>query len=245
MFDFLPYAEAVTLRHAPVQQVLAQVRFAQQLALGTPEGIAPVHEALVESYPRLLQEQEQVLTMTSSGVTTATRLQHRLTDLSQSWSAVIGPDHVTVETSAYTSWAALRERVEAALTAVNDSVHLRVRERIGLRYINHLAADADGTFIDRVRPELLGPASDPGWLPNLTTTLSQAIATDGPAQLLLRHGMSAEQFGSYLIDIDCVDGNAAPFSLEETLNYFDRMNDAGYRCFCWCVPETHRKQLVS
>ncbi|SDG19565.1 TIGR04255 family protein [Sinosporangium album] len=249
MFDFLPAAEVMVLRRAPLRQVIAQVRFESQSALGTHQGAARVHEVLVDDYPRMLTEQQQVFTMTSAGgVSTVTHPQFRLTDLEQSWSVVMGSEHVTLETNAYSSWTVLRERLEAALAAVGSITKLRIRERIGLRYVNHVASDANGMLTDRIRPELLGPASEPAWKQGVDTMISQVVATDGTAQLLLRYGLADEQSHGrvgFFIDIDSVDSAPVGFSMSDTMSYFDRLNDVGYRCFCWCVPEAHRKQLTT
>jgi uncharacterized protein (TIGR04255 family) len=251
MFDFLPAADVVCLEKAPLVQVIAQVRFGSQTVLGTHEGAGAVHDVLADMYPRLLAEQQQLVTMTPSGSTVAAVPQYRMTDLNRSWSVVLGTDQLAVETSNYSNWTDLRARLESALKAVTDLTKLRVRERVGLRYINHIQPGDDGSFSGRIRPDLLGPAGDEGWRPHILSMVGQIIAKDGEAQLLLRVGLAAQSLAppglppvnGYLIDIDCFNDQPSEFGLEETLEYFDQLNDADYRCFCWAVPQDYRAQL--
>ncbi|MFI6450034.1 TIGR04255 family protein [Streptosporangium amethystogenes] len=248
MFDFLPSAEVMRLSGAPLRQVIAQVRFGGQSMLGTHEGAAVVHEALADHYPRLLTEQQQVVTMTATGASSELLPQYRLTDLDGAWSIVVGREHLTLETTRYATWTSFRQRFEAALTAVGDITNIRVRERVGLRYINHIEPDDHGLFSQKVQPQLLGPAVDVGWRRHLNTMISQVIAEDGETQLLLRYGLAVDPSNlsaPYLVDVDCAKVQPRTFSLRETLDDFDALNDVSYRCFCWCVPEAYRKQLAS
>jgi uncharacterized protein (TIGR04255 family) len=249
MFDFLPASDVVCLETAPLVQVIAQVRFGSQTVLGTHEGAGAVHDALADMYPRLLAEQQQVVTMTPSGTSVSTVPQYRITDLQKAWSVVLSTEQLTVETSVYSNWTDLRARLEAALKAVTDLVTLRIRERVGLRYVNRINPGEDGSFQGRVRPELLGPAGDKEWEKQITSMVGQVVAKDGDAQLLLRVGLAPESpiIATYacLIDIDCFDDQPREFNLKETLDYFDQLNDVCYRCFCWSVPADHRSQLAA
>jgi uncharacterized protein (TIGR04255 family) len=244
MFDFLPVVEVQSLADSPLQQVIAQVRFGSQSVLGTQGGAGAVHDSLSDMYPRLLTEQQQVVTMTPSGTTLVSVPQYRITNLEGSWSVVVGTEQLTVETSKYSTWTELRTRLEAALKAVGDVVQLRVRERAGLRYINHIKSD-NGSFNRRVLPELLGPAGYEDWRGSLTSFLSQITAMDEDGQMILRVGVPTQEPGApvFLLDIDCFNEQPREFNLKETLEYFDQLNDASYRCFCWCVPSEYRHQL--
>jgi uncharacterized protein (TIGR04255 family) len=247
VFDFLPAADVLSLANSPLQQVIAQVRFESQTLLGTHEGAGAVHEVLADMYPRLLSEQQQILTMTPTGTTAVTAPQYRITDLNRAWSVVVGPEQLTVETGVYSTWTELRERLDAALKAVSSLVTLRVRERVGLRYTNYIDPDENGSFQGRVSPELLGPAGTEGWKKHLVSMLGQIVARDGDAQLLLRTGLPPQPNNlpsTYLIDIDGFNDQPSKFELDETLSYFDQLNDASYRCFCWSVSESYRLKLA-
>lgn len=245
MFDFLPAVEPVPLGGAPLAQVIAQVRFNAQSSLSTHQGVGVLHDILADEYPRLLAEQQAVITATPGGVTTAQIPQWRLTDLDGLWAVVVGPEQLTVETTKYGTWDSLRDRLERALDALAEIGRPRVRERIGLRYVNHVPADEKGSFTGHIRPELLGLGDLPGWRQTMTASLSQTVLVDGTTQLALRYGSGAPvlQGDLFVVDIDCSDETAVSFDATDVLTYFDTLNDAAYRCFCFCVSEQFRAAL--
>lgn len=245
MFDFLPAVDPVPLTGAPLVQVIAQVKFNAQSSFTTHQGVGVLHDALAERYPRLLVEQQAVITATPGGVTTTQIPQWRMTDLGGLWAVVLGPEHLALETTAYPTWESLRTRMEQALNALGEAARPRVRERIGLRYVNHVPADTHGTFTGRVRPELLGLTGVPGWRDAMTASLSQTVLVDEHAQMALRYGSGASvvQGDIFVLDIDCSDERPVEFDAKEILTYFDSLNDAAYRCFCFCVPAQFRATL--
>lgn len=238
MFDFLPAADPVRLTDVPLAQVIAQVKFNAQGSLMTHQGVGVLHDALADRYPRLLVEQQAVITAAPGGVTTTQIPQWRMTDLDGRWAVVAGPEHLAVDTTAYVTWDSLRMRLEQALEALGNVARPRVRERIGLRYVNHVPADAHGAFTSRVRPELLGLTEVSGWREAMTASLSQTVLIDEHAQMALRYGSGAPvvQSDIFVLDIDCSDERPVEFDTKEILTYLDSLNDAAYRCFCFCVP---------
>jgi uncharacterized protein (TIGR04255 family) len=171
-----------------------------------------------------------------------------MTDLSKAWSVILSTEQLAVETSHYSNWSDLRSRLEAALDAVTQLTTLRIRERAGLRYVNQITPGDSGSFRGRVRQEMLGPAGDEEWEKHVTSMLSQITAKDDETQLLLRVGLASippQNSGlSCLIDIDCFNDQPQQFELDETLKYFDQLNDISYRCFCWSVPAEYRAEIA-
>jgi uncharacterized protein (TIGR04255 family) len=247
VFDFLPDADVVCLESPPLVQVIAQVRFGSQTVLGTAAGAGAIHDTLADLYPRLLAEQQQVLNFTPSGSSASTVPQYRITDLHRSWSVVISTEQLSVETAAYVNWADMRSRLEAALKAVTDLANIRIRERVGLRYVNRVTPDDTGSFQGRIRPELLGPAGQEAWEKQVMSMFAQINARDGDTQLLLRTALAPESplaaTNSCLIDIDLFDDQPREFDLKEVLDYLDLLNNACYRCFSWSVPLDYRTSL--
>lgn len=245
MFDFLPAEDPVALRGAPLIQVIAQVKFNAQSSLATHQGVGVLHDALADRYPRLLVEQQAVISAAPGGVTTTQIPQWRMTDLDGRWAIVLGPEHLALETAVYATWDSLRTRMEQALGALEDVARARVRERIGLRYVNHVPADEHGTFTGRVRPELLGLTDVRGWREAMTASLSQTVLIDEHAQMALRYGSGGPvvQGDMFVLDIDCSDERPVEFDAKEILTYFDTLDDAAYRCFCFCVPAQFRTAL--
>ncbi len=245
MFDFLPATDADALAGAPLVQVVAELKFNAQASLSTHAGVGLLHDALADEYPRLLAEQQAVITATPGGVTTAQVPQWRLTDIAGQWAVVVGPEQLALETAAYGTWALMRGRLQRALNALHALSTPRVRERVGLRYVNHIPATADGSFGDRVRPELLGMATVDGWRQVTAAAVSQTVLRDEPVQMVLRYGSGATVVpgNAFVLDIDCSDEHPVEYAPEAVVSYFDELNDAAYRCFCFCVPEAFRASL--
>jgi uncharacterized protein (TIGR04255 family) len=247
VFDFLPTVEAVELNGAPLVQVIAQIRFNSQSALSTHAGAIKFQESIVDVYPRLLAESQATITAAPGNVSSATTPQWRLTDLEGRWSCVLGPEHVTIETNAFSNWSALRARVVEAMDVLTDVAAPRVRERIGLRYINHVPVGDDGTYDGRVDASLRGVGEEAGWRDHLVIGLAQAIIRDGPAQLTIRYGRGAGAVGlpqdAFLIDIDCADDTPQKFETAASLADFDALNDSALRCFFASLSEPYRSSL--
>lgn len=248
MFDFLPAVDVVELDGAPLVQVIAQIRFNSQSALSTHGGAIKFQESLVDVYPRLLAETQATITAAPGNVSSASIPQWRLTDLAGRWSCVLGPEHVTIETNAYSTWGVLRARLVEALEVLNDVAAPRVRERIGLRYVNHIPVGADGTYAGRVDESLLGVAEKPGWRDHLIVSLSQTVVRDGTAQLAVRSGKGAAGVSgfpenAFMVDIDCGDETPQKFDIDASLKYFDQLNDSALRCFFGSLAEPYRSSL--
>lgn len=249
MFDFLRAVKATELSNAPLSQVVAQVKFNSQSALSTHGGAIKFQEPLVDEYPRLLAESQAMITAAPGNVSSATIPQWRLTDLAGDRACVVGPDHLTVETKVYSAWPALRERLVTALNALMDVTAPRVRERIGLRYVNHIPPAESGAYTDRVDKSLLGLTEQPGWRDQLAVSVSQVIARDNSTQLTIRYGRGSGVAGmpaqAFVVDIDIADETPTKFDAVSALDYFDELNNCALRCFFAALAEPYRSSLTT
>lgn len=247
MFEFLPTVDAFELEGAPLVQVVAQVRFNSQSALSTHAGAIRFQESIVDAYPRLLAEAQATITAAPGNVSSASIPQWRLTDLQARWSCVLGPEHVSIETNAYSTWEVLRGRLVDVLEVLTDVAAPRVRERIGLRYINHISPGQDGTYTGRINPSLLGVTETHGWREQLMVSLSQTVVQEGTAQLAVRygrgHGATGFPENAFVVDIDCGDETPKKFDTADSLLYFDDLNDSALRCFFACLADPYRSSL--
>ena len=245
MFEFLEAAPAKLLAPAPLVQVIAQVRFNSQSQFTSQQGVTLVQDQIVSRYPRLLAQPQAQFTALPGGMATQQMPQWRMTDLASAWSVVLAPEQVAVETSAYVDWSDMRERLVEVLEAISNVSPPRIRERVGLRYVNHIPAGSQSDFQDRVREDLLGVSTEPGWSDHLRVSLSQIVLGEGSTQLALRTGFGADVDppGVFIVDIDCSDEVPQTFDAVETVQYFDQFNDACYRCFRWSVAEGYRSSL--
>lgn len=244
MFDFLPATPHVALRHAPLQVAVAQVKFEYRPSLSKHAGASSFQEAVADDYPRLIAEPQSSITAGPGNLSASEVPQWRFTDLTNTWSCVVGPEQLTIETSSYSQWSTMRERVERAVTVLVDLAKPRIRERIGLRYINHIQPNDDGVFEEMIKSELLGVLGLSAWRNGLTTTVSQSIFKDGDAQLALRYGRGVPgQDEAFVLDIDCANETGLAFDLQQTMLYFDQLNDAALRAFSASLAQEYRATL--
>lgn len=243
MFDFLGDESPTYLSNHSLSLVVAQLKFSAQSVLSDSRGAALLHDALSDEYPRLLSEQQQTITAGPGGLVTSATPQWRMADLEGKWACVVGPEQLALETTSYTDWSEMRGRLNTALGALAEVSKIRVRERVGLRYVNNIEAGPDGSFTDRISAELLGLPVRPGWRENLKAYLSQAVFSDGAANLVVRSGTGVnvtDPTNVFVLDIDCFDETPSAYDVDSTMEYFDSFNDVAYRCFCACVTDDLR-----
>ncbi len=246
MFAFLPEAQPVTLAPAPLQQVIAQIKFDSQSDLAQHSGASAMHDQLGHLYPRLLSEPQTVVTAAPGGVSTSENPQWRLTDLAGEWSCVIAADSVALHTTVYTRWEDMRARLLAMLDALAQAARPRSRERLGLRYVNHIHASDDGTFEHRVVPELLGVTKLAGWRDSVAMSLNQVVLRDDDVQIAVRHGFGGNALapeGIFVLDIDCATEIPALYDGDAALALLDELNDAAWRCFSALIHADYRNAL--
>jgi uncharacterized protein (TIGR04255 family) len=233
---YLPEAEPEGLPRAPLRTMLAQVRFSPQRELAEGTAVERIHEQVEERYPRLLEEQQ--IGLGPGQVQSATI--GRLTDLEGAWSIVLARDFLTLETTAYTRWAEVEERLSEALSALVAVVTPRVRERIGLRYVNEIRPESDefswGAYVNA---QLLGLLATP-----LASSVRRGVAEVqlqfDPGTVVLRHGLlRSEDDVVYLLDVDSFSDEPQPFVVDETIELFRRYNDVAFRLFRWSVTDEY------
>jgi uncharacterized protein (TIGR04255 family) len=249
VFDFLAHVAAVELSDAPLVQTVAQVRFNNQNKLSTHSGASAFQEAVLDRYPRLLAESQSRITAGPGNVSADTVPQWRLTDLDNQWACIVGPEQLAIETMAYTTWPSMRDRLNEALKVLGEVASPRIRERVGLRYVNQMPPDDAGRYSGVVDSTLLGLVDQPGWRDALVASLSQTVLREGDLQLAVRYGQGSAAAGVpegvFVLDIDCSNEKAEPYDATDCMTLFDTLNDIALRCFFALLAEPFRQHLLS
>lgn len=68
----------------------------------------------------------------------------------------------------------MRGRLAHAVEVLIKLTEPRIRERIGLRYINHIPGGSESGFEGVIKPELLGVMAIPEWRNAIAATVSQS-----------------------------------------------------------------------
>jgi len=238
------------LARAPLVNVLAQIRYPKVPLFSTEEGAGAVHERLGERYPIVRQGPAIALAITPSGVVQQVSQSPlwRLQDRNGAWTVTLSDEFISVETRAYISREDFCSRLDEAVGAISDIGEPVIYDRVGVRYINQLTAEAADRIRELVRPEVHGALSVP--LPEhaeLTLTLTEALFRSvNHHQLRARWGSLPENVAvdpavppvatrSWILDLDSfteASGDFSPIVLGELAR---NLADQAYRFFRWAV----------
>jgi uncharacterized protein (TIGR04255 family) len=155
-----PPAE-VPLARAPLELVIAQVRFPLLASLSTLPFIAPFQEAIREEYPTLREEQieRRVGAGGSSRNEFAPAWSFHAADAA--WRVVLTSDFLALETRRYASRRTFLERFEKLISALQQLLGSTTVQRLGVRYIDRITGAELQHIGELVRGELGGLIASP------------------------------------------------------------------------------------
>ena len=263
----IPEAPRYRLKRAPLVQALAQVRYPLIAALETMPGIAPLQEALRESFPYMEQErvQEVSLVIGPAGPAGGSGAESVTWNLTNDTGAliVIGAGSATLSSGAsYTTVEPFSADFGRMLHAL-ESVGVPRCDRLGVRYLS-LAANLPGedrSWRHWFKPELLGWAGSEAVADGaLETSINQVMLSQPPTddlagppadiQATVRHGAVPAgtdvpgipplqvSDASYLLDLDVYVTGHQPFDPAKILMQFEMFHAQIDRFFYWALtPE--------
>ncbi|MBL8898772.1 MAG: TIGR04255 family protein [Planctomycetes bacterium] len=155
-----PPAE-VPLERAPLELVIAQVRFPLVAAISTLPFLAPFQEAIRTEYPILREEQiERRVGAGPNGRNEfATAWSFHATD--SAWRVVLTSDFLALETRRYTSRSDFLARFERLIAALRQLLGSTTVQRLGVRYIDRITGAELQHIGELVRAELGGLIATP------------------------------------------------------------------------------------
>jgi uncharacterized protein (TIGR04255 family) len=239
------------LQNAPLTAVLCQVQYPRQLALGAEE-VRPVQKALAARYPLVSEERAVELTVEAGpspkgffAPAGAEQTIFRFRDTAEDWTVTIGPEALSLETSAYVGMRDMLERWLEVAEAASDSLTLTTKTRLGLRYINEI--EAPGFSRDALegwaREELVSIiGSHEARTGDLQRFLSQAVFRQPDGSLCnLRHGLAPNaqdpEQAVFLLDLDFFVEETSDFDLEDQVRSLVKFNEGARDLFCWAFSE--------
>jgi uncharacterized protein (TIGR04255 family) len=256
----LPAPDRRQLVDAPLDVVVCQLRYDNNLAVGDPRTARAIHDALGGrrgQYPRVEQMQAQSLSVdlgrgAAPAVSTSPATGWRFTAADGAWVVVVAAEHVSLETSAYRTWDDFRGRLEAVLGAVAAHVDPAFEHRLGLRYIDRLARDevvhpADWASI--IDERVLGPVLHPGFGAAIRAAQQQLLLSlddAGDVRCAVRHGFATteDDTPAYVLDYDIYREAARPFDPAETLEAVDAFNEYALQLFQASLTQEHWQALT-
>ena len=251
--------QEVPLPRAPLERVIAQVRFPTILAIHNPDNVAEFQEELRTTYPVLNQDQVHNIELTG-GQTPNVRqgLIWRLTDRDERWRVSLGVDFVALETYSYDSRNDFLSRLSAVLSATEKTFQPALARRLGLRYIDRLTDEAVDRVEDFISSEVLGiiqPPRDPHFVLGESIihqiTEAQFLARDDafvqahwgllPSKTTYDpNALEPVDKPSWVLDLDMFTAKSKPFATEELLT----TATAFAECIHWLFRQMVREEFL-
>lgn len=192
----------VRYRNNPLEQVVAQVRFAPVLKLMNEPPTA-FQQAVLTDFPALQVVETQGISLQLMPGSTA---QHTRGPSAYLFSTADGghtlevkAESLTLTTTRYERWELFWKRFESAIETFQGLYPIGQIGRIGLRYVDVIDREANGLagvpWADLICPELLGPLSS-SQVPACDVGAAQtfySLNLDGGAALSLRGGLGIKQ----------------------------------------------------
>lgn len=238
----------------PLKVVIVQMRFPSELALAEPASHTRIQNALRERYP-LAQLIEQVNIQFAIGpqppvpaVQQARPAGVRFTTEDGAQAVTIGPDAVSLQSTAYHDWPEFEGCFEELLEVVLSEVRPQRIDRLGLRFIDELSHPEARTLADWSRlldPSLLGAAATERFADLTTRATEQIVLEEGEDAAVITHAYmqnppESSPPSTYVIDVDGF--SARPFSVDgaEIHARLERYHDAAWNLF----RETVREPMI-
>lgn len=242
MFDFgLP--RQPLLKRAPLVLTVCQLRF--PLVLGFSDSLVrPLQTALADDFPDVEVEDLQQVQFGPEGITITGQQQrlYRFRTHEKDWVVSVGANALSLETTAYNGFQDFIGRWGRVAGAAIEALDIRHQERLGLRYVNELAAPAGATRKDLealVRDDLLGPVGLHDRTQELIKAWQELRFTQDDGACTIQHGYDRRTASdwAYVLDFDYYDDTGKSIELESQMQSLAQFNHRTYELFQWAVDE--------
>jgi uncharacterized protein (TIGR04255 family) len=239
------------LSNAPLERVIAQIRFPVILKIEDKSAVSKFQEAIRHDYPVLQEVHNQTVQIQigpSPIALPSVSVMWQFSNASGAWKVTLARDALTIETTSYESRADLLARWSIAISAVKEAFQPDIITRIGMRYIDRITGAHFKTFESLINPNLLGSAIAT-LKSHLKYSLSETSLVIEEGELLLRWGvlppqMSPDPSGisqlphdSFVLDIDVWSMQQRQFDSTSLLTAFQRLAERAYSVFRFAVTD--------
>jgi uncharacterized protein (TIGR04255 family) len=241
-FDFVK--RQPVLARSPLKIVICQMRYPRQIGVGEAD-LRPVQRALATAYPTARLGRTAELVVTPAGVTPAGEPDpvFQFVSADEGWTVMVGPDSISLETTAYVDFADFRTRWYVIVSAVTEAFDLARQERIGLRYLNEIACQTPLVAEELrrvVRPELVGPLGAMPRTEKLIGSSNELRFSQDRGVCTMRHGLVQRTDGSvYVLDMDFYDDVGADLDVEQQMRLLADFAHGAFEVFRWAIDPAH------
>jgi uncharacterized protein (TIGR04255 family) len=244
------------LANAPLERVIAQVRFPVILKIEDKSAVSNFQEVIRHEYPVLRESQNQsILIQMGPNAPIAVPSINRVWqfgDAAGAWKLSLARDSLSIETTAYQSREHLLARWIVAIKALKDSFRPDLTERLGMRYVDRITGEHFRKFESLINPDLLGSA-----LAKLKSHLKHSLNESSfeveEGEMLLRWGVMPPQMSpdpgaispspheSFVLDIDVWSLQQRAFDIASLSSAFQKLAERAYSVFRFAVTDDFLK----
>lgn len=254
----LPEPNETRLSKSPLELVVCQIRFENHPQISDGSIASKIHDSLGGSegpYQRLSPIENQSVEI-AVGPDASPRLQSQdvrvwqMAAADDSWIVSLAPDHISLETRAYTTWAdSFQPRLGALLDAFCDQVQPTTSQRIGLRYVDRIkefSFESAQEWEGLIDPTLLGPVLHPGFGRNIQHSQQIVLLNlEKESKCLFRHGVLPPENGrvDYFLDFDLFEEGGSRFDKAALISTATQLNGFALQLFQASVLEPLLERL--
>jgi uncharacterized protein (TIGR04255 family) len=244
------------LSKAPLERVIAQIRFPVILKIEDKSAVSDFQEAIRRDYPVLQEMQTQTMQIqmgpTGPSSVSAISRNWQFSNALGTWKLVLARDTLTIESISYESRADLLARWNVAINALNASFRPEIVLRIGMRYIDRIKDAPFKNFESLINSKHLGSAVG-NLKKHLKYSLCEASFEVEEGELLLRWGVMPAMMSpdlsaiaqlpheSFVLDIDVWSMQQREFHSEALLVAFQQLTERAYSVFRFAVTDEFLK----
>ena len=230
------------LVNPPLELVVAQLRFPYILDLADARPPASFHKRIRAEYPVASPRPMAGFGVgpTSPIVTT---MVWAFEDAAQEWTVSLTPTFVSLETKRYSTFENFVTRFVALVEAVRTEYGVSIRDRLGLRFVNHFAQQLQPEMPDgwlrKIRPELVPLNPLRTLAESVHTTCDTRLATDNyilAVKTVVTDGhFPGASVDELILDIDCYTDQRSDLNrVDDVLKSFRQVT---YQMFRWAIGD--------
>ena len=228
-----------------LKQAVCELRFPTLMELAGPKPPTSLVTALRKEYPHLELSNEVTLNM---GAQTGADNVHIFRSSKATWSVTLKQNAIALETTKYTEYAEMRERLLKVIAAAKQIIDSDFFTRVGLRYVNVVETSGTEGLETWVNSALVGPIVGGKSFKGVTELAGKFHLATEDGGCLLQHGLrhktplKPEELPDYVLDIDSYRTDV---KVEDAMSALDIMHSQSFSLFDWSLGDKARAYLKS
>lgn len=238
-----PDAPRLELVNSPLELVVCQLRFPMVLALAggqPPEGFG---RRIQGTYPVAKKKQTVNFEIVGESAVQKSSVTWVFEDQDSEWTVSLASNFIALETKKYVRFADYLERFEQLLQHARETFEVRLMERLGLRYVDHLSSSLQpqlpANWTDQINGAIL-PARPMRVQGETQTANMETRFAMGDSILAIRSVFVEKNFPGItehelILDFDCYSEKRR--NLDGVRGELERFRTESYKAFRWAIGD--------